>query len=354
MLVATVLFSACAPAPLEAVPIGSIPRSTLEAAGLDPRYWQAMLEQVRRENLPIDGIAFALGDEMLAQEYFGPYAENIPHDLRSSTKGITGLLVGIALDRGLIPSVDTPVADFFPEFQPHSSWAGHKPLTLRNLLTMQSGLDCDDWQASTGNEEKMYLSRDWLQFFLAIPRITDPGQSFRYCTAGVVVLGEIVARAAHRPLPEFAQEALFGPLGILEASWASAPKGVTDAGGHLRLTPQSLLKLGMMVQNGGVWQGKQVVSQGWLRAMLEPHASVTSTIPQLRYGYLWLLPTREGRVSSYQTWGNGGQYLMVIPELRLVAAFTGHAYDDPRDMAAFELMNRYLIPMARRVPYPNP
>lgn len=345
LLALVLLLIGCVPA-LESVPIGPIEQSNLEQAGLDSRYWQAMLNQIKTQNLPIDAVALALGNQMLAQDYFGGYAPNIPHDLRSTTKSITSLLIGIALDKGLF-RLDTPIGDFFPEYP---STAASK-VTVRNLLSMQSGLECNDWQASRGNEEGMYLSSDWIKFFFDIPRTGNPGQNFSYCTAGVVVLGEVVARASKEPLPVFAQKYLFEPLGVLEARYAQAPKGVTDAGGHLRLTPQSLLKIGMLVRDGGVWQGQRVVSQGWIQTMLEPRSTPYPDLPQLRYGYLWLMSMHEGKVSSYQAWGNGGQYIFVIPETGLVVGFTGHAYSDPTDLAAFNLMSRYLIPMAARVPF---
>ncbi|NJK45307.1 MAG: serine hydrolase [Pleurocapsa sp. SU_196_0] len=187
------------------------------------------IRDIRDKHPLIDGVSVGVGDAFVAEAYFNGYTAATPHDLRSATKSITSLLVGIAVDRGLL-RLEQPITTFFPDQTPHASW--HEAITVQHLLTMSSGLDCDDNANTAGNEERMYVSSDWIKFFFAIPRTRPPGQVHAYCTAGVVLLGEIVSRVARQPLPEFARTHLFQPLEILEAHWemrraASPTRAVT-------------------------------------------------------------------------------------------------------------------------------
>ncbi|MEM9074573.1 MAG: serine hydrolase [Myxococcota bacterium] len=307
------------------------------------RAWQEVRVQV--DELPIDSVVVVCDDEVVAEHHRDGFDASTPHDLRSSTKSITGLLVGMALDRGIIPSLDTDILTFFPERAPPESWAN--PITVEDLLTMQSGLDCNDWNIrSAGNEEYMYLTDDWLSFFFRIPAIEEPGQRYSYCTAGVVVLGEIIARAAGRPLPDLAQEWLFEPLGVREAEFESTPLGVTDAGGHLQASVETLAKIGLLTLHGGTYQGTQILSEEYATDMLSVQASL-SRGPGPRFGYLWWLePVEDDLVRSFQTRGNGGQYSIVVPSLRAVVAFTGHAYNDSaRQQAIFSLAADAIFPL---------
>ncbi len=337
---------ACTPAIPAQTRIAPLEQGDFASAKLDQRYWDTALQEITSKNLPVDGLTLTVNQTLVAEAYFSGYTANTPHDLRSATKSITSLLVGIAIDQHLL-ALNDPITRFFPDYKAHLSW--QETITVRDLLTMTSGLDCDDQSNSVGNEENMYPWTDWIGFYFEIPRRQPPASEFHYCTAGVVLLGEIVARASQQPLPNFAQKYLFDPLEIMEARWANAPKGVTDAGGHIQLTPQSMLKIGMMVRDGGIWHGQRVVSAAWIKASLEPKVSPFPQAPNWKYGFLWwLVPVRDGVVRAYSAQGNGGQFIMVVPEAGLVVAFTGHAYNSPEaDDAVFGLMQKYLIPMAQ-------
>lgn len=318
-----------------------LPTSNLTAAGMDPERWNQAVDEVERADLRQDSMLLVVDGAVVAERHWSPYSRNALHDLRSSTKSITSLLIGMAIDRGILPSVRAEVASYFPEYQPHDSWQAYRSMTIEDLLTMRSGLDCDDWRSSSGNEERMYVSDDWLGFFFAVPAVAEPGETFSYCTAGVVVLGAIVARATGRPLPELASEWLLQPLGIGEARWDRAPRGVTDAGGHLRLSVEGLAKIGLLVLRRGWWNGDRLISDDYLRAMLTGHSELG---PVERYGYLWVV--NEIGTPSWQTRGNGGQYAFVFPTLEAVVTFTASNYNDQQRMSApFDLTRRYLLPM---------
>ncbi|WP_158637042.1 serine hydrolase domain-containing protein [Arenimonas daejeonensis] len=269
-------------------------------------------------------------------------------DIRSATKSVTALLVGIALDRGLIPSLDTRVIDLLPELAPHFSDPRRARMRLRDLLTMRSGLDCDDWTpGSPGHEDTMYEQRDWLAFWAAVPLRDEPGTRFSYCTGNVVALGRILAHATGQSVPDFAQEALFAPLGITRARWATWNDGRdTDTGGHLEIPPQDMLRLGQLVLAGGQWQGRQLVSAAYVQDMITAHTDIPDR-PQ-QYGYLWWLDhTRRDdlpRTRLLMAWGNGGNFIVVMPELDAVYVTAGERYNQPDALAPLHWLRDRVLP----------
>jgi len=259
-------------------------------------------------------------------------------DTRSATKSITAMLVGIAIDRGLL-RLDTRVLPFFPDKQPVQNPDPRKDaITVEDLLTMSSVLECDDWtDFSRGNEERMYLVEDWVRFVLDLPVkgfpswVTKPadsphGRSFSYCTGGVSLLGQVLARAAKMPVEAFARESLFGPLGIDRVDWKRSPLGEAQTGGGLGLRSRDILALAQLYLDGGKWQGRQVVPEAWVRRSAEPHARIDE---KTEYGYLWWL-RRFGSgataLDAYYMSGNGGNKVAVFPAADLGVAITSTNY----------------------------
>lgn len=335
----------------------ALPQATFAALGLDAARWQAAVDEIERRGLAIDQMGLLIDGRLVAQLHRNGHGPRSRHDLRSATKSVTSLLVGAAMQRGAIADIDRPLAPLFPE----QATAAATALGLRDLLSMRTGLDCDDsLPASRGNEERMYVGNDWLRFFFSLPPRGDAGQTWSYCTAAIVVAGEAVARVVGEPLPAFARKALFEPLGIAGERWQAAPRGVTDAGGHLHLTLSAMLKLGELMRQRGTWQGQRIVGEAWIARSLEPasrvDASGRSSAAWYGLGW-WLEPVREGRVLSFQARGNGGQTIIVLPEQSAVIAFTGHAYnaDLATQFAPFDLVSRHLAPMLRgRKPQSQP
>ena len=259
-------------------------------------------------------------------------------DTRSATKSITGMLVGIAIDRGLL-RLDTRVLPFFPDRQPLQNPDPRKDaITVEDLLTMSSILECDDWNDfSRGNEERMYVVEDWVRFALDLPVKGFPswvkkpaesphGRSFSYCTAGVFLLGQVLARATKTPVEAFARENLFGPLGIDHVDWKLSPLGEAQTGGGLGLCSRDLLALAQLFLNGGAWQGRRIVPEAWVRRSIEPHARIDE---KTEYGYLWWLRRFGSGATAFDGYymsGNGGNKVAVFPEADLVVAITSNNY----------------------------
>lgn len=319
--------------------------SSLAAEGLD----QARLDALERSLIegqyqPPDALVVARNGRLVYEQYWNGFGPERLHDLRSATKSITSLLAGIAMDRGHIVGADARAVTFFPEYQGLFRGDDRKArITLAHLLAMSSGLECNDWNpASAGNEEKMYRSRDWLRFVLGLPAVHEPGEVRSYCTGGVVLLGDVVARAAAQTIPAFSRDALFAPLGITRFEWQARPEGGTDTGGHLRLRPRDLAKVGQLLLDKGRWHGVQVVSSSWV----ETSTASRGRLGDSEYGDLWWRNTFRVSGAPFEAIfarGNGGQYLFVFPALRMVALFMGSHYNSPIGDQALEMCARFLL-----------
>lgn len=287
--------------------------------------------------------------------YSDPDLRRAPPDLRSATKSITAILVGIAIERGHIPSLKSRVAELLPDFRRQLESDPRKSaMTVADLLTMRSGLDCDDWTpGSPGHEDTMYEKRDWLAFWADVPASQAPGTRFSYCTGNVIALGAIIARGSGMTLDAFAESALFAPLGITGARWETFNRGKgIDSGGHLRLQPADFAKIGELVLNGGKWQDRQIVSAAWIKAMTTAHTDIPGR--KQRYGYLWWIDETTQpnlpRTRLLMAWGNGGNYLIVMPELKAVAAFTGTRFNRPDAMQSLVWMRDRILPAFSQPP----
>ena len=252
----------------------------------------------------ITSVVVSQGGEVVIEEYLDGDGSTL-RNTRSCTKTVVGMLLGMAIDRGIVPGVETPLQELLGEPAP--------PVMLRDLLTMSSCLDCNDWDdGSPGNEERMYPQEDWLGFALRLPLRRSRG--FSYCTAGVVALGVALERALGEPLSNFAERELFTPLGIEGAQWVYTPKGETSAAGGLELTSRSLLRLGELYLGGG----EDLIQAKWVAESIRPHARIDD---ELEYGYLWWLREYGGESCFFMT-GMGGNRVHVLPESERVVVIT--------------------------------
>jgi CubicO group peptidase (beta-lactamase class C family) len=276
----------------------------------------------------------------LAYEDYVDGDENSLRDTRSATKSIADILVGIAIQEHKLSGVAAEILSLLPERaklvqnpDPRKS-----AITIEDFLTMSSVLECDDWNDfSRGNEERMYLVEDWAQFILDLPvrgrmhvgeQIDRPpyGRNFSYCTGGVFTLSEVLAKATGMRTDHFAEAKLFAPLGITDAQWAYSPLNIPQTGGGLRLSGRDLLKLGQLYLNGGTWLGRRIVNEDWVRRSTQAHARIDEAT---EYGYLWWLKSFKSGEKSYPAFfmsGNGGNKVVAVPELDLVAVITSTNY----------------------------
>jgi CubicO group peptidase (beta-lactamase class C family) len=304
------------------------------------------------------------GDDQHGSRWVGaiPHDANTLHNMESITKSVVALLVGIAFDRGLLKSLDAPILSLLPEYADLST-PDKDQITLRHLLSMTSGLDWPERAIPSNDPGNIlrygYVSPDPYRFVLERPIGAPPGTAWNYNGGGVWLLGTILRKVAGQPLDQFAKEALFEPLGIEEWEWATFPNGDPGTSGSLQLRPRDLAKIGQLVLDNGVWQGRRIVSADWIKQMTARQSPSRFSFGSWRsYGYLWW----QGRSSIDNQeeidWvgavGRGGQRLYVVPTLRLVVAVTAGLYleskggaPSPREnLAGDTALNSFVLPAA--------
>ncbi len=295
----------------------------------------------------ITGGMVSVSGEVLFEAYAPRYTADRRHDIRSATKSITALLIGELVADGSLKNVKTKLSKILPdEFNHIAKGDPRRNITVEDVLTMRTGLACNDWApASVGHEDKMYKTNDWAAFLLSQPMAYERSKHFSYCTGGVVLLGRVIKGLSGMSVPEYASQRLFGPLGITDARWEKTPKGYADTGGHLRLSLDDLHKIGRLVLAKGEWGNEQIIDAKWLATI----TSEQTEIPERRekYGYLWWRDSGEvkgKKVTLLYAHGNGGNFIFIVPELNLVASFTGKNYGKRTQFIPNQIVAQKIVP----------
>ncbi len=282
--------------------------------------------------------------EPLGNVAHGP---NSKHDLRSVTKSVASLLLGIALDRKLINGIDEFIINWFPQY-PDLRIPEKERITLRHLLTMSAGLEWNENVPFTdpkNSEIRMLRSADQYRYVLEQPVVAPGGKIWNYNSGGTLLLEAVIAKAADGALDDVASEFLFKPLGITDYAWTRNLKsGILEVGG-LRLRSRDLAKIGQLVVNGGNWNGRQIVSQKWVKELTAAHLGPADLT--YFYGYQWWLGRSlvEGReVPWVCAMGHGGQRIFAVPSLDLVTVVTAGLYTDAiNGRLPLVIFNRYVL-----------
>ena len=299
--------------------------STARRIILSPPVLWLVSKMLGNSGLPVEQVAF------------GP--EN-KHDERSVTKSVTALVLGVAIGRGWVKGVDELVLPFFPEYADLRSPEKDR-ITLRHLLTMSSGLEWHEfgvpYTSAANSEIGMDIAPDPYRFALMQPMVAPPGEIWNYNSGSSELLGAVLWKTTGKPLDQLARTLLFAPLGITDVEWY--PLGRLDlpsAAAGLRLRPRDLAKIGQLILQHGVWNGKQVVPAWWID---------TATKPQINgfYGYqFWV--GRSGSVHWVAAVGLGGQRLFIVPDLDLVVVTNAGLYQsDLQGSVPVDILDRYVL-----------
>lgn len=310
------------------------------------------LNQRIGENLykDITSIVVIKNGELLIEEYFGGASRETLHDTRSVGKSFASAMLGIAIQDGFIKSENQTLKDFY-DLRKFSNYSAKKEsVTLKNLLTMSSAFQGnDDDESSPGNEEKMYPTGDWVKFALDLPmdEQKEPGKTWNYFTAGVVILGDIIQKNVPGGLENYADKKLFKPLGITKYQWEYTPQKVANTAGGLRMSALDLAKFGQLYQNGGRLKGKQIIPATWVEKTFTKYLNIPYD-PNWFYGYLfWNMSFKTGDKSyeSFYATGNGGNKIFVFKNEPLVVVITATAYGKPyAHSQANKIMVKYILP----------
>ena len=297
----------------------------VRAAGLDAVAIDAAARPLPR----LYSLLVSQRGELIFERYYRGKGPAQPANIKSASKSIISALVGIALERGLIGGVRTPIVMFFPELA-HDPDPAKRTITVEDLLTMRSGLE----GTSNRNYGAWVTSRNWVQHALARPMFAPPGAIMEYSTGNTHVLSAILTKASGKSTWQFANEALAGPLGFTFPQWPRDPQGIYFGGNDMLMTPRQMIEFGELYLNRGRVNGRQVVAERWVTTSCEgrrrefrpgDRRRVDQVPPDpmrdRRYGYAWWVYEIGGHETCF-AWGYGGQYIFVVPDLDLVIVTT--------------------------------
>jgi CubicO group peptidase (beta-lactamase class C family) len=345
-----------------------------EQVGLDPALICGIGPRLEAlEEAKAHGVVIARHGALVYEHYFAgqdwrlsmplgevTFAARTKHDTRSISKSVTSLLVGIALDRGLLTDLDTPVFSFFPECDDLRTPEKDR-ITLRHLLTMSSGLAWDETSVPYVNPSNSYGQMEVAprsdRFVLEQPLAALPSTVFNYNSGSTELLGVILRKVSGKRLDQFAKEVLFDPLGIEDWDWDWSAGFNPSAGSGLRLRPRDLAKIGQLVLERGNWRGQQIVPSSWIEESTTPRLSGKGLIfdffgPEgiTSYGYLWWLgrsPADHPERDIIAGAGYGGQRLYILPRPGVVVATTAGLYGEKSSgLTGATTLNEFVFPAA--------
>jgi CubicO group peptidase (beta-lactamase class C family) len=339
--------------------------------GVSVEILENMMQAVRRGEYPvIDSIAMAYQGKLILHETvrdelntFDGWVNNTDLDLHilfSASKSIASILIGMAIDQGVMENVDTPFLSFFA-YSAYDNWDDRKnDILLHDVLTMRVGLEWDEWDPPYSDPDnrmlKFYDSHtDFSKGLLDLPLIADPGSVFAYNTVATVALGQAIENTAPLTLIDYSAANLLVPLGISQVELLRTPTGLPDLGRGFYMTSRDFLKFGQLYLDDGQWNGQQLVSSDWVSRSTTPYTEFGWANPQLMdwqidgYGYQWWIGHFEYQgqeYASFAAWGSGEQWLMVVPGLELVVAINSHGWDWRPDQTneVLNLIWRFMLP----------
>jgi len=297
--------------------------SQVDPAALDTLYGDMEKEQ----HHDLKGIVIVRNGALVSEHYFNGDSPTTLHDIRSATKSLTSLLMGIAIDQKIIHSVNDPIALYLPGLPKD----GKEKIEIKDLLNMRSGLDADDEDPSTpGNEDRLDDSSDWIRTAYAVPMKRVPGEKYVYCSVNAFLAGAIIENATKTPLDDFARTNLFGPLNIQSFRWRHVPVKRTTGQGNLEITARDAAALGQLMLSDGLVDGRRIVSHDWVANSLASQVPISDSDPYSDfYGYMWYTkaePVADHKVTVHFASGNGGNKIYIVPSLHMVVAITSSAY----------------------------
>ena len=263
-------------------------------------------------------------DGYIISEYYKDGDLNRRYPVNSVTKSITSILVGIALDQGEIRGIDEKIEGYFPEYAKAFDSELKKSITLEHVLTMTSGLEWPEWTDWNFSIGPLWNAKDWNGFVLDRPMVSEPGVIWNYSTGGSQLLAAILKKRTGLSEYDYGMKYLFRPLGIPDVDWIPSQDGSSTGGFGLDMTARDLAKIGLLYLNGGTWDDKRIVSEKWVLDSTTVHSQGDYHFGE--YGYHWWINEFDGHEAFFGM-GYGGQYLVVVPDHKLVIVIFSEVRD---------------------------
>ncbi len=322
-------------------------------AGIDEAALTALVKSIAESN-PTDrqpslihSLLIARHGKLVLEEYFFGHSRDTLHDLRSAGKTFASVMLGAVIHDGTDVTAETSVTALMKDRGPFANPSPLKDfITLAHLMTHTSGLACDDNdENSPGNEERLQTQQaqpDYWKYTLDLAQLHEPGSRYAYCSAGTNLVGGALTTVTKTWLPELFDRTIARPLQFGPYAWNLAPNEDGYLGGGARLRPRDLLKVGQLYLDGGVWQDKRVVTSDWVETSTRPRVPVneaTTGLTAEQFGNAYVpgsadalawhtydIKVGDRTYKEYEAGGNGGQLLIVVPELDLAVVMTGGNY----------------------------
>ena len=318
---------------------------------------KALIELIQKDYDNIAGIVIHQNNEIAYENYFHGYQENDTIHIASVTKSVLSILVGIAIDKGFIKSLDQNVLDFFSDYVIKKREKTIQKVTVRHVVTMTA-----PYKFKSEPYTKVYSSEDWTKSVLDLLGGKTFSGDFKYTTIGLQILSGILIQATGKPVLEFATENLFSPLGIKAPNnfrihnkeehfaflknkyvngWVTDPKGANTSGWGLTLTTRDIAKIGQLYLNKGKWNNQRILSSKWVEESTRKH----SRWNDLAYGYLWwIIGSEENK--CFAAIGDGGNIIYVDTESKLIVAIASQF--KPRAKDRIDLIKKHILPQIEK------
>jgi len=321
------------PARNDGWPTATLDEVAIDRTGID-KFIQMIVDMPIESvhTLEVHGLLIARHGKLVLEEYFHGEHRDKLHDTRSAAKSLTATLIGAAIQTGMPVALTTPVySTMFDGEVPADTEPRKRAMTLENLLTMRSGYFCDDSNPEApGNEDRMLDQEDepdYYRYTLRLPLDSEPGSKGVYCSIDPNLALGVLTHATGEPVLESFDRLLGEPMQIATYAWPLSPAGQPYGGGGVQFLPRDFMKLGQLMLNGGTWQGRRILGPEFVARASAPLHDLGS----IQYGLLWwsmTYPYRDRTVRAFFAGGNGGQVVIVVPELDLVVATYGGNYSD--------------------------
>jgi CubicO group peptidase (beta-lactamase class C family) len=324
------------------------------AGGIDAAPLRGLRAAIERGDYPkTTSVLIVREGKLVFEDYFGAGGREVLNNTRSATKAFTALAVGLAIRDGAIASPQARAFAYLSDLKPfQNDTAAKQAITLEDMMTMSSALDCDDSvEASPGNEDKMHPQPNWTRWAVDLPTLPDYARDasglgpWRYCTTNAFLAGQVVQRATHMPVDKYVEANLLRPLGITRQTWSYSPAGEAMTGGGLEMRSRDLAKVAWMLTDNGRWRGRQIVPAAWVDAMLTVRRA---SRPDQNYGYFIFegaYKTVCGTVPAWYMAGNGGSQILILRDLRAAVVITRTNYNvRGTSQQTADLLEKYVLP----------
>ena len=319
-------------------------QGSLQEAELDSLLIIQMTKSINEnEFINVHSVLISRNNKLVYEEYFNNYKREDTHELRSAAKSIGSALTGIAIDKGIFKNADVRLLDFFAYYPFIKNYDKRKDkITIKHMLTMTTGIECGNISENmNGCGAQMYNHPDPIKYILDLPMKNEPGEVFNYNDGVPTVLMAMIGIASNKPVGQFQDEYLYEPLGI---------KPDTQT---LGISSRDMMKFGLLYLNKGNWNGRQIISEKWIEESTK--ISYRFDNPYVDgYGYFWWIRTFDINGKKYETYyaaGNGGQYIFIFPEIKMVVVFTGGNYNDYGEsnsreinIQPFNIVGKFILP----------